>query len=187
MSDGPHRSLPMRNHWKCLAERADKAAYSVAEVSQALPAALLQEFREAPLEQLMGALGVGEQPVLFAEQSPQELDALRAVSPGSAIGNALIDCAKEAIANGMSGENACLQAIESALDHCTRSAFRGIEEHYYRQAPDYRARFVRSRMDDARNRSDFRSLAKSILNSKGKSMQGGTISKQDGLDEGPVL
>jgi hypothetical protein len=40
MSDGPHRSLPMRNHWRNLAERAAKAVFSPQEVSEALPYAL---------------------------------------------------------------------------------------------------------------------------------------------------
>ena len=46
MSDGPHRSLPMRPAWKKLAERADKAAFSAEEVRDALPAALAEDWRK---------------------------------------------------------------------------------------------------------------------------------------------
>lgn len=187
MSDGPHRSLPMRNHWKRLAERADKAAYSVLEVSEALPAALRQDFREAPLEQLKKALGVDDQGALFSVQNPQELDALRAECPGSAAGNTLIDCAKEAVASGLSGEKACEQALASALDECSRSAFRGIEEHYYREAPDHRAQFVRSRLDEGRSKCDVNALAKDMLNAPPKGNLGRSLAKHDGLDEGPEL
>lgn len=187
MSDGPHKSLPMRSHWKRLAERADKAAYSVHEVSEALPAALQQEFREAPLKKLKKALGVDNQGMLFTVQDPKELDALRAECPGSAAGNALIDCAKEAVASGLSGEAACEQALANALDECSRSAFRGIEEHYYRKAPDYRAQFVRSRLDEGRSRCDINSLAKDMLNAPPKGSHGRTLSKHGGLDEGPEL
>jgi len=187
MSDGPHRSLPMRNHWRRLAERADKAAYSAYEVSEALPAALQQEFREAPLQQLKKALGVDDQGALFSLQRPQELDALRAECPGSAAGNALIDCAKEAVASGLTGEEACERAIESALDECARSAFRGIEEHYYRKSPDHRARFVRSRMDEARTKCDLNALAKTMLNTPLNGNLGRSLSKHEGLDEGPEL
>jgi hypothetical protein len=177
----------MRSHWKRLAERADKAAYSVHEVSEALPAALQKEFREAPLEQLMKALGVDDQGALFSLQNPQELDALRAECPGSAAGNALIDCAKEAVASGLSGEAACEQALVGALDECSKSAFRGIEEHYYREAPGHRAKFVRSRMDDARSQCDLNALAKTMLNAPTKGNLGRSLSKHDGLDEGPEL
>ncbi|MBS9718512.1 hypothetical protein ACFFUT_09215 [Pseudohalocynthiibacter aestuariivivens] len=187
MSDGPHRSLPMRNYWKRLAERADKAAYSVYEVSEALPVALRQEFREAPVEQLKKALGADDQGALFSLQNPQELDALRTECPGSAAGNALIDCAKEAVASGLTGEEACERAVESALDECSRSAFRGIEEHYYREAPDHRAQFVRSRMDEARRQCDLNALAKTMLNTPPKGNLGRNLSKHDGLDEGPEL
>ena len=190
MSDGPHRTLPMRSHWKRLAERAEKAAYSVFEVSEALPIALQQEFREAPLEQLKKALGVDNRGALFSVfsvQFPQELDALRAVCPGSAAGNTLIDCAKEAVANSLSGEDAYEQALASALEECTRSAFRGIEEHYCRNAPDHCAQFVRSRLDKGRSQCDFNGLARKMLNAPPKGSLGRTLSKQDGLDEGPEL
>ena len=187
MSDGPHRTLPMRSHWKRLAERADKAAYSEIEVSEALPAALLQEFREAPLEQVKKALGVDDQGALFSVQSPQELDALRAECPGSAAGNTLIDCAKEAFANGLSNEEACEQALASALDECAKSAIRGIEEHYYREASDHCAQFVRSRLDKGRSLCDVNALARKMLNAPPKGSLGRTLSKHDGLDEGPEL
>lgn len=70
MSDGPHRSLPMRKHWKDLAERADKAAYSATDVAEALPVALQKEFREAPFELLKEAFGVGRKPVCFSPARP---------------------------------------------------------------------------------------------------------------------
>lgn len=187
MSDGPHKSLPMRNHWKRLAERADNAAYSAFQVSEALPAALQEEFREAPLELLKKALGVDGQGTLFTLQDPQELDALRRECPGSAAGNTLIDCAIEAVASGLSGEAACEQALASALDECSRSAFRGIEEHYYREAPDYSAQFVRSRLDEGRSQCDVSALAKDMLYASPKSVHVRTLSKYDGLDEGPEL
>lgn len=187
MSDGPHKSLNMRSHWRRFAERADKAAYSLHEVSEALSAALQQEFREAPLRQLKKALGVDDQGALFSMQSPQELDALRDECPGSAAGNALIDCAKEAVGSGLGGETACERALANALDECLRSAFRGIEEHYYRKAPGYRAQFVRSRLDEERSRCDANSLAKDMLNAPPKGSHGRTLSKYEGLDEGPEL
>ena len=40
MSDGPHRSLPMRPWWRQVALRADKSAFEVAECAEALTVAL---------------------------------------------------------------------------------------------------------------------------------------------------
>ena len=45
MSDGPHRSLPMRKPWKDLAMRGDKAAYSASEVAEAATNALASDFK----------------------------------------------------------------------------------------------------------------------------------------------
>ena len=36
MSDGPHRSLPMRPWWKQAALRADKSAFDVSECTEAI-------------------------------------------------------------------------------------------------------------------------------------------------------
>lgn len=187
MSDGPHRSLPMRKHWKDLAERADKAAYSPADVAEALPVALQKDFRDAPFEQLKAAFGVGEQAGLFPSCTPEQLDALRAACPGSSAGNALIDCAKEAQANGLTGEEACQKATENALEACSRSAFRGIEEHYYREAPAHNARYVRGRLDVARGACDYAGLASRLLDQSGPKPSGASLTKRGGIDEGPEL
>ncbi len=56
MSDGPHRSLPLRPHWKTLARRAAKAAHSPDEVAEALPFALKRELLQAPLNQIREVL-----------------------------------------------------------------------------------------------------------------------------------
>jgi len=36
MSDGPHRTLPMRRGWKRLAKRADKSAFNAEDVKDAV-------------------------------------------------------------------------------------------------------------------------------------------------------
>lgn len=187
MSDGPHRSLPLGKHWKNLAERADKAAYSASDVSEALPVALRREFRDAPFKQLKAALGVGDQAGLFVAERPEQLDALRYACAGSAAGNALIDCAKEALADGLTGESACQRAAENALEECVRANFRSIEEHYYRQAPAHNARYVRGRMEEARHGCDFSSLAGNLLEGSGKRGSSGRLIRHEGIDAGPEL
>ena len=45
MSDGPHRSLPMRRGWKLVTERSGKRAYASEEISDAILVALEQDCR----------------------------------------------------------------------------------------------------------------------------------------------
>ncbi len=45
MSDGPHRSLPMRRPWKTVAECADNAAFEVGEIREFILPALENDCR----------------------------------------------------------------------------------------------------------------------------------------------
>ncbi len=45
MSDGPHRSLPMRKPWKELAKRGDQSTYDSEQVAEAATRALVSDFR----------------------------------------------------------------------------------------------------------------------------------------------
>ncbi len=44
MSDGPHRSLPMRNGWRKLAERAANTNFEPTEISEAIPIAIKDDW-----------------------------------------------------------------------------------------------------------------------------------------------
>lgn len=46
MSDGPHRSLPMKPGWKRVAERCDKGAFSAEEIGRAIVPALQRDCQE---------------------------------------------------------------------------------------------------------------------------------------------
>lgn len=187
MSDGPHRSLPMRRHWKDLAERAAKAAFSADEVCEALPVALKRDFfAEAPLEAIRDILGGGKQASLFSDERAEQLEAARH-SSRSAVGNTLINCAIEAVADGLSGEAAFRSALANALEEHTRGEFRSIEEHYQDKASAYSARFVRDRLDAARRQSDFGGMAGDIATHGKQRLSDVQLEKRSGLDEGPPL
>ena len=53
MSDGPHRSLPMRKGWKKLAERGDGTLHSDEQVRDAVPLALTDDWREERCDDFM--------------------------------------------------------------------------------------------------------------------------------------
>jgi hypothetical protein len=115
MSDGPHKSLPLRSYWKNFAERAAKGAYSIEEASEALHVALKKDLREAPLAIVRGILIGDEQESLFGDENLERLEILRQTSPGSSMANMVIDCAIEAIYQGLTGDNAYRCALENAV------------------------------------------------------------------------
>ena len=56
MSDGPHRSLPMRRPWKTVAECADNAAFEVDEIREAIVPALEQDCRREMRREFLDGL-----------------------------------------------------------------------------------------------------------------------------------
>jgi hypothetical protein len=176
----------MRRHWRDLAERAAKAAFSAEEVCEALKPALKRDFiAEAPLDAVKDILGAGKQASLFSDDRAEQLEALRPASP-SAIGNIVINCALEAVAEGLSGSAAVESTLRNALEEHTRGSFRSMEEHYQREANARSARFVRERLDAARNQSDFLALARDLSGVKQKVSEQ-RIPKRTGVDEGPQI
>ena len=187
MSDGPHRSLPMRRQWKILAERAAKAAFSSRDVCEALPQALIKDFGEAQLDSVRDVLVGGDQGLLFQEDRVEQLNAIRPQCRGSAVGNIFIDCAIEIAARGDTGEAACRLAVRNALDEYSRCAFRSVEEHYQREDSAHSAQFVRIRLDEARRQCDFGVLAGGLLSSRQQLSNAKKLPKHVGIDEGPPL
>jgi hypothetical protein len=163
MSDGPHRSLPMRRHWQDFAERAAKAAFSPDQVCEALPNALKREILDAPIKQLRDIMG-GDS--LFPEMRIEQLEALRQSYCGSASATRAIDCAIEAVANGLIGEAGTQAVLQNALEDTSRTALRGIEEHYQREAGSRSAGYVRTRLDTARQQINCGAIARELLSSE---------------------
>jgi hypothetical protein len=185
MSDGPHRSLPMRRHWKDFAERSAKAAFSPDQVSEALPHALKKEILEAPIKEIREIMGGGS---LFPEMQIERLEALRQAHRGSAAATHVIDCAVEAAAGGLTGEVGTHAALKNAIEDTTRDALRGIEEHYQRETSSRSAGYVRTRLDTARQQLNCGALARELLSAeKPSSARSVTLPRHTGVDEGPPL
>lgn len=185
MSDGPHRSLPMRRHWRDLAERAATPAFTAEQVAEAFPVALKNEFREAPLAQIRDILGGGAQSSLFKEDRAAKIETARRACAGSAAGNTLIDCALEANADGLTGDRAMRTALENALDALARAGCHQIEEHYRRKEPQSTAN-VRNRLDAARGQCARSEIASELMSDDGGGASGKVrLRKRTGIDEGP--
>ena len=86
ISDGPHRSLPMRAGWKRVAECGDNHAYAPEEIRNAIIPALEQDCRAEITPQFVDALYkmFREQEIsLFKDQLGPQLEVLRRIAgPG---------------------------------------------------------------------------------------------------------
>ena len=187
MSDGPHRSLPMLRRWRDVAERAAKSVFSADAVCEAVTHALRRDAHGLPVEAVREVLGAGSQGYLFAEHRLAEIEALRSGCRGSALGNAFIDCAIEAAGDGLLGDAACRAALTNALEQHTRDHFRGVEEHYLREASARSARFVRDRLDATRSGFAFSELARDLALPGAGRKPASRLPRHTGLDEGPPL
>lgn len=185
MSDGPHRSLPMRRHWRALAERAATPAYAAEQVAEAFPVALKRDFREAPLAQIRDILGGGSQSSLFQEDRTAQMEAARQACRGSSAGNTLIDCAIEANADGLTGDAAFRSALGNAVDAHARAGCHQIEEHWRREEPQSTAN-IRERLGEARSAYAREALVSDLM-SGGATDSNVKLRKRTGVDEGPPL
>lgn len=183
MSDGPHKSLPMRRHLKGFAERAANPARTMNEVAEAWLPALKREFAEAPVKEVVDILGAGKKASLFAQDRISQLEALREKHRGSAAAKTLLDCGVEAASSGVTGEAAISAALENALESHTRDCFRSVEEHWQREGTERSAKFMRDRLHATRQDCDYKAVA-SDLKSSEKPVP---VRKRSDLDEGPAL
>ena len=185
MSDGPHRSLPLRRHWQKLAEHSAKPAYPSDQVCEVLPYALKRDILEAPIKSIRDIMNGGS---LFPELRVEQLEALRQSCRGSASANRVIHCAVEATLSGLTGDAGTHTALRNALEDTARDSLRGIEEHYQREAGSRSAGYVRTRLDAARQQLDFRcacSRASVVRKAPISPLRHPT--RRTGVDEGPPL
>jgi len=185
MSDGPHRSLPMRRHWKDTAERAAKPVYSEQDCREALELAIKREVLGAPITAVREILDA-RRPDLFQTKQVQQLEDLRGACRGSAAANTLIDCAIEAAQGGLRGRSAIQSALENTINEVMLSSYRQMNEHYQRKATPREVLNLRTRLDKVRRRLDSGALASDLLSHvtppSPRSLQ---LPQRTGLDEGP--
>lgn len=183
MSDGPHKSLPLRPHWRTFAQRAAKAAYALDEVRDTLAYAIKRDVLQAPIKNIREIM---DSDTLFSSMRIEKLEALRSRHPGSAPAQLAIDCAVAAAGKGLTGQAGTHAAITMAIEDTTRSAMRSIEEHYQREAHPRSSRYVRERQLAARQQFDCGALASELLSpAKPPPRRSVKLAVRDGLDQGP--
>ena len=183
MSDGPHRSLPMRAAWKRVAEYADNPNFTPSEVNAALLPALAEDCRielsPAFLDAFRSVYGT-----LFNHDIDSQLESLRSVA-GIGLGRTVLDYAAQLAANGETGKDAPEKALACALkDRGVRGA-RQVEECYCRVTGEPRALNVRNRIEQALS-SGIDGLARQVLKIDPRST-GRIPPKRQDVDDGVKL
>jgi len=189
MSDGPHRSLPMRRGWKRVAKCGDNKAFSLEEVSTSIVSALEEDSRdELDSGFVEGLYDLCREPEasLFKDQFGPQLEGLREAA-GHGLGRIALEHAILLSENGEKRTAIAEQALKHAFkDRAARGA-RQVEEHYCRESSPSHANDVRGRIENAIENCDpaFNALARRILHID----SGGTSSpiRQQGLDDGVRL
>lgn len=190
MSDGPHRTLPMRPGWKRVAKRGDNCAFAPAEVSAALVPALEQDCQAEGIPAFLDSLVnlcVDQENSLFRDGIALQLETLRAAA-GSSIGQMVLDEAIRFAESGEQGRNIAIKALNSALADRAVRGVRQVEEHYLRKSTTPRASRVRGRINEAIgiSREAIGGLAHRMLKLKTSRRAIQPLKQQD-LDDGVSL
>src|ERR1700694_703279 len=105
MSDGPHRTLNLRQQWKQVLQRAHQRAFDSQDVVDTICPALERDCAwELPTRVVaeVRAFFMHDEPSLFAEG---DLDQLKRLAAGrGTLGGVIVDCVAEALAEGIVGE-----------------------------------------------------------------------------------
>lgn len=186
MSDGPHKSLPLKRHWKELAKRAATAAYSPSEVLEALVPAVQRDFGDTPLEQIKEILAGSMQLSFFVEERIAQLEAVRSAHRGCVAADTLIDCAINAVELNLTGDTAYKTALKNAMHDHVLGYCHSIEEHYIRE-DESNAVNVRERLRAACASCSFEDITDKLMVNSRPSRSELLLPKRDGADDGPPL
>lgn len=191
MSDGPHKSLPLRPRWREVARRASKDAFDRSAIQEALEPALLGDCRaELPASLTRRVLAVLEGTDLLSRLPDGQIGQLAAMRDDRGLdplGASLVECSMMAVAQGLTGRAAFLDAAETALLERSVNYTRSIEEHFRDKGTRNQDVKIRRRMSEAVGTSDcFFRIARSLAGASDV-----TISRRapvhTGIEEGPPL
>lgn len=190
MSDGPHRSLPLRAAWKRVCEVAGNTAHGVEEVAErlvpAIRADIVHEIGETFVAQIRKVLTPDlAQPGLFDDAS-ERLAALRR-GPCSIFQSDLLDSVDDAMRDGHSGLTALEAGALTAIEIRVRATINSVVEHYLRRAPHETAAAVGRRLAAGLQaaKAEVDALASSL--SAGRLVRAAAAPSHRDLEDGPTL
>ena len=188
MSDGPHRSLPMKRKWKSVAERAYNYAFSVDEISAAMIPALAGDCQDemSPrfIEHVL-RLCEEQETLLIKDDAKPRLEALRE-DAGNGIGRRVLENVERLSREEEVSVLTLVKATEAAILERAAKSNRLIEEHILRKPTVTRASGVRTRLEQATGNAPLARLARQVFKLDSARPSRSTA-KRDGLDEGPSI
>lgn len=187
MSDGPHRSLPMRQGWKRVAERADNVNFEAEDVTKRIIPALEQDCTAEMTSEFVDDISRICRQLegsLFRADLTAEVQALRPKA-GCGIGQVFLDNLERLSNRDTANAAILVDAMKAALDSKGAACARSVEEHYYRKSTEPRARNVRARLEQAVGDAPTHDLARRILKLDEGRAERPTLKR--GLDEGVRL
>jgi hypothetical protein len=186
MSDGPHRSLPMGQAWKRVAERADSGAFSADEVRAEIVPAVERDCRAeinpALLRDVRAALDEHSS-LLFKTDVKPVMDGFRAQA-SSSMDRAILDNVCALSAEDRAGADVLLKALEAVVAERAARGVRQVEEHYLRRSTAGRANHLRDRMEDAIMTMNTGEVAVRLIN---RCKPASAPAKRRSLDDGVEL
>jgi hypothetical protein len=165
MSDGPYRTLNMRQQWKQLLKRAYQHAFDSQDVIDAICPALERDCAWEITNDFMPALRdycTDKNADLFDDRNAR-LERLKHLTAGrGTLGAVIADCAQEALLQGKTGQAAIDQALHEALtDRLARNSLQ-MEEHVLRESGPRKASDVRNRLASALAHATIASLVRKL-------------------------
>lgn len=189
MSDGPHKSLPLRHGYQRVAAWAYKPAFSVSQIGEAAESALLRDvnIEVAPTIRSLLAIVDGQDLLSLASSMRDQLDRLRVDPAVDPLAASAVEGAQMALREGYSGLVALEKGLTSALTERLASVGRAMEEHYLVKAGPGACQQIRRRINETAahmtSSGTFDRMAKSILGDRSVSVAR-TPTVHDGLDQG---
>lgn len=185
MSDGPYRTLKLRQQWKRLLKRAYQRAFDSQDVIDAICPALERDCAWELDKDFMPALRdycADKEADLFDDPNAKLAHLKRLAAGRGTLGAVIAECALEAKLQGKSGQEAFNQALHQALtDRLARNCCQ-MEEHVLREAGSRKASDVRGVLAAALAQASVAGLLQKL--GTGTASSTATPPKHTGLDDG---
>lgn len=185
MSDGPHRSLPMKLKWRSIAERAYNRNFDIEDIATAMGPALVSDFRDETtpgfFENLRNICEEQEN-LLIKDNVRERFEALRQ-DAGTGIGRRVLDNVIRLSEQDEVTIKTAITAIERAGVERIAKSGRQMEEHAQHETSVSRASHMRPRLEEASAKAPVTSVARQMLKIEKSASRSST--KRKGLEEGP--
>jgi hypothetical protein len=190
MSDGPHRSLPMKPRWRSVAERACNGAFGVDEISVAMMPALLADCQDEMTPRFIGQLrSLCEQhETLLIKTTCRCGWKPCGRKPVMGWADGFLKTSPDSQSKRNSAVFTLAEAIEDACVERLAKSNRQMEEHTLRKSSVSRANDLRNRLEQATAKAEapVAGLARQLLKLD-NNRPARSSTKRDGLDEGPSI